>query len=149
MNQEYVGFWARFVATFVDLLWMSLLVGLLMQLYGDYVDFSPYTWQANLFNNVLPALLTLLFWLKYAATPGKQLIDCKIVHAETGEPISTFQSILRYAGYIISMMAFGLGFLWVAIDARKQGWHDKIANTVVIVHDESTVPLAQLVKECC
>jgi uncharacterized RDD family membrane protein YckC len=26
----------------------------------------------------------------------------------------------------------GLGLLWVAFDRRKQGWHDKIANTVVV-----------------
>jgi uncharacterized RDD family membrane protein YckC len=25
-----------------------------------------------------------------------------------------------------------LGFLWIAFDRRKQGWHDKIAGTVVV-----------------
>jgi uncharacterized RDD family membrane protein YckC len=29
-------------------------------------------------------------------------------------------------------LAIGLGFLWIAFDDRKQGWHDKIAGTVVI-----------------
>jgi uncharacterized RDD family membrane protein YckC len=27
---------------------------------------------------------------------------------------------------------FYLGLIWVAFDARKQGWHDKIAGTLVI-----------------
>jgi uncharacterized RDD family membrane protein YckC len=25
-----------------------------------------------------------------------------------------------------------LGFIWVGFDQRKQGWHDKLAKTVVI-----------------
>ena len=25
-----------------------------------------------------------------------------------------------------------VGYLWVAFDGRKQGWHDKIASTVVV-----------------
>jgi uncharacterized RDD family membrane protein YckC len=36
------------------------------------------------------------------------------------------------------------GFLWVIWDKRKQGWHDKIAGTVVIMHNEATISLQQL-----
>ena len=25
-----------------------------------------------------------------------------------------------------------LGFIWVAFDAKKQGWHDKLAGTLVV-----------------
>ena len=42
------------------------------------------------------------------------------------------QLIGRYLGYYVSTIPLMLGFLWVAFDARKQGWHDKMANTVVI-----------------
>lgn len=35
-------------------------------------------------------------------------------------------------GKLISTIPFGLGFLWVAWDAKKQGWHDKIADTLVV-----------------
>ncbi len=27
---------------------------------------------------------------------------------------------------------YALGFIWVGVDQRKQGWHDKLAGTVVI-----------------
>jgi uncharacterized RDD family membrane protein YckC len=30
------------------------------------------------------------------------------------------------------MLPLFLGFFWIAIDMRKQGWHDKLANTVVV-----------------
>jgi len=29
-------------------------------------------------------------------------------------------------------LTIGLGYFWVIWDKRKQGWHDKLANTVVI-----------------
>jgi uncharacterized RDD family membrane protein YckC len=32
----------------------------------------------------------------------------------------------------VSILTLGIGFLWIAIDRRKQGLHDKIAHTVVI-----------------
>ena len=42
------------------------------------------------------------------------------------------QAILRYIGYIVSALALSIGFIWIAIDKRRQGWHDKIARTYVI-----------------
>jgi uncharacterized RDD family membrane protein YckC len=36
--------------------------------------------------------------------------------------------IVRYLGYFVSSIPFGLGLFWVAFDARKQGWHDKMAR---------------------
>ena len=40
--------------------------------------------------------------------------------------------MIRYLGYYVSAIPFGLGLLWVAFDPRKQGWHDKMAGTVVV-----------------
>ena len=42
------------------------------------------------------------------------------------------QLFARYFGYILSSLPLGLGLLRVAFDPRKQGWHDKLANAVVI-----------------
>jgi uncharacterized RDD family membrane protein YckC len=39
---------------------------------------------------------------------------------------------LRYFGYIISGVFASLGFIWVAIDKKRRGWHDLIAKTYVI-----------------
>jgi uncharacterized RDD family membrane protein YckC len=66
------------------------------------------------------------------ATPGKMAITAKVVDAATGERASMAQLIMRYFAYFISSLPLGLGFIWVAFDKRKQGWHDKIAGTVVI-----------------
>lgn len=59
-------------------------------------------------------------------------ISAKIVDVKTGNAASTGQLIGRYFAYYLSLIPIGLGFVWVAFDARKQGWHDKLAGTVVI-----------------
>ena len=60
------------------------------------------------------------------------LIRAKIVDAETGGPITRRQAVVRYLGYYVSLFGLGLGFFWVGWDRRKQGWHDKLAGTVVV-----------------
>jgi len=39
---------------------------------------------------------------------------------------------VRYIGYFVSVIPFGLGFIWIAFDSKKQGFHDKLAGTVVV-----------------
>jgi len=77
---------------------------------------------------------TILFWRFRGATPGKMLIKAKIVNAETLAPASTGRLIGRFFAYIVSCF-FMLGFIWIAFDKRKQGWHDKLAGTVVVRND--------------
>lgn len=59
-------------------------------------------------------------------------ISAKIVDARTGQPASTGQLIGRYFAYFVAMLPLFLGIVWVAFDKRKQGWHDKLAGTVVV-----------------
>ena len=56
----------------------------------------------------------------------------KVVDERTGLTPGVGQSIVRYVAYFASIIPFFLGFLWIAVDKKKQGWHDKIAKTVVI-----------------
>jgi uncharacterized RDD family membrane protein YckC len=50
----------------------------------------------------------------------------------SGEPLTFGLAFLRWVGYIVSGVFLYVGFLWVAWDGRKQGWHDKIAGTLVV-----------------
>lgn len=133
---EYAGFWIRTLASLVDSLLIVVLVFPLLTLiygksYWDNDAFVAGTWDA-LFNYVFPAVAVIVFWIYKSATPGKMLFGIYIVDAKTGGKPSTGQLIGRYAGYYVSMLGIFLGFLWVAFDARKQGWHDKLAGTVVV-----------------
>ena len=85
---------------------------------------------------VLPALAVILFWKYRGATPGKMAISARIVNATSGGAPSTGQLVGRYFAYLVSALPFGLGFIWIAIDRRKQGFHDKLAGTMVIYDDD-------------
>ncbi len=73
-----------------------------------------------------------LFWIVKSATPGKMLMGCSIVDAETLGKASNGQNFIRYLAYFVSLFPLGLGFVWIGLDSKKQGWHDKIAGTLVI-----------------
>ena len=83
-------------------------------------------------NWAFPAIAVVLFWIYRAATPGKMAVHAYIVDAKTLAKPTKAQLIGRYLGYYISIFSLGLGFLWIAFDPKKQGWHDKLAGTVVV-----------------
>ena len=85
-----------------------------------------------LLNVVLPAVAIVAFWIYRSATPGKMVTKTRIVDAATGGEPSARQCIVRYLGYFVSIFGCFGGFFWIAVDRRKQGWHDKIAGTVVV-----------------
>ncbi len=134
----YAGFWARVGAALLDTLLIVLVTGpLLVAIYGwAYFDGSKMTMFAGpadiLISWVAPFVAVVLFWLYKQATPGKMLVSLKVVDARTGGKLSVGQTIGRYLGYFVATIPLGLGLLWVAFDAKKQGWHDKLAGTVVI-----------------
>ena len=136
-HPEYVGFWLRVVASLIDtLLALVILTPVLVWLYGwAYFDSeSVVTGPLDfLLTWVLPAAVTIWFWVRFGGqTPGKMAVGAKIVDVDTGEPITVGKGVLRYLGYFVSTLVFMLGFIWVALDSRKRGWHDYIAGTVVV-----------------
>lgn len=130
---EYVGFWARVGASLIDWILMVIVLVPVVMVLGIGYDWDDIYSPRNIFvNGVLPAIAVILFWVYRQATPGKMLIGAKVVDAKTlGKP-STGQFIGRYLCYYISSLLLCLGFIWVGFDSRKQGWHDKLAGTVVI-----------------
>jgi uncharacterized RDD family membrane protein YckC len=138
MNEEleYVGFWARVGAAMIDTLLVTVIcLPLLTLVYGEQKWTSNALLQGTagfLINWLLPAVAIVLFWVYRQATPGKMAINAQIVDARTGAKPKPSQLVIRYLGYYVSTIPLGLGLIWVAFDPRKQGWHDKIAGTVVV-----------------
>jgi uncharacterized RDD family membrane protein YckC len=81
---------------------------------------------------VLPAIVVIVFWLQKQATPGKMALSLRILDAASGKKPTIGQFVGRYFAYLVSMLPLFLGLIWVAFDKRKQGWHDKLAGTVVV-----------------
>jgi len=147
---HYAGFWRRTVASIIDSLMIMVLMALLVG--PAFMNADLFTWE-GLLRTTMGLMITVGLWLKFLGTPGKLLLECQIVDADTFLPMSSKQALLRYVAYLASILPLMLGFLWVARDPRKQGFHDKIANTVVVfrsgaeVDDESSKSLEQLIGE--
>jgi uncharacterized RDD family membrane protein YckC len=137
-------------ASLIDTVIYSLLIGLVLG--PSFVNAQLFSLPGML-NTLLALVLTVVLWVRFLGTPGKLLLGCQVVDADTLQPMSVKQSVIRYLGYFVSILPLGLGLLWVARDARKQGFHDKIANTVVVLNadieadDESAKSLDELVEE--
>jgi len=133
---EYVGFWERVCAAFLDgALFLLSVVSVLYMIHGrvyfqhDVLDRGS----LDLLNMiVVPSLILHLFWFFRAATPGKMAISAVICDAKTGGRPKFRQYFIRYAGYYLSALFFGIGFLRIAFDPKKRGWHDLLAGTLVV-----------------
>ncbi|GAA1927264.1 RDD family protein [Nocardioides hwasunensis] len=87
-----------------------------------------------------------LLWLVLAivlgvsgTSPGKALTGLRVVHHGTGTPIGVGPALLRSLVLGIGgLPTFGIGvatLAWTAVEDRgrqRRGWHDHLANTVVV-----------------
>jgi uncharacterized RDD family membrane protein YckC len=134
---EYAGFWLRSLATLVDtVVLLAIIVPILLILHGpeQILNNPHHTLLDAIIIYSLPIIGTLLFWIYRSATPGKILFHLTIIDAKTGAKPKTMQYLLRFLGYVFAMMPLAAGLLWIAFDPKKQGWHDKIAGTIVVMY---------------
>lgn len=149
-NRNYAGFGLRFLAYWVDFL-ILFLIGFMLQYLMGNNPFAIFRVQSveelkalqasakqSLFMVIgfaVGILYFIIFWVHYAgATPGKKLVGIQIVKDDGGK-VTYSTAIVRIFGKIISALSifiFGLGYLWIIWDKKKQAWHDKIAGTVVV-----------------
>ncbi|HEY6643750.1 RDD family protein [Povalibacter sp.] len=114
------GFWIRMGALVIDM----ILVGILCGVLG--VDRAS----DDLF---LPLLATYgaVMWKLKGTTVGGILCNLRLVRVD-GREVDWATAIARALGCFLSLVVAGLGFIWIAIDPDRQGWHDKIAGTAVV-----------------
>ena len=79
----------------------------------------------------LLAIYSISMWLLVDKTLGQALLGLRVLRTD-GRPLTLGPAVRRILGYYVSFLALFIGFLWVLVDDRRQGWHDKIADTVVI-----------------
>lgn len=148
VDTVYMGFWARGLAFLIDniVVFIFIIPVIRYSIEETNLNLEDYDLQdaqqlSELLNRLLIqfsvdalflGLIFILFWIVKSATPGKMVLGCSIVDARTLGKASNMQNIIRYFGYFVSLIPLGLGFIWIGFDSRKQGWHDKLANTVVI-----------------
>jgi uncharacterized RDD family membrane protein YckC len=121
---EYAGFWIRLGAGVIDLFVLGFVIGMIAYFFP-----APVIWLAS--GIVISIAYWLGFWVWRGQTPGKMAVGIKIIRTDSS--LVKWQCALRrFLGYIVSLFTLFIGFIWVAFDERKQGMHDKIADTYVV-----------------
>jgi uncharacterized RDD family membrane protein YckC len=108
---------------------------LLSKIEGDLATTMAVNVSPMLIAYLLDLALTLAyygyFWATTGQTPGKRVMQIKVVKAD-GARLTWNDALARSAGYLLSGLAGGLGFLWALWDSNDQTWHDKMASTSVV-----------------
>ena len=131
---EYAGFWIRLGAYLIDGILLNI-IGFLVAFIAGIIFASAEDDAILVLEFIVGLVISIAyyigFWTWRGQTPGKIALGIKIIRTD-GSSLSLGMSILRYIGYIISAIILLIGYLWIAFDSRKQGIHDKIADTYVI-----------------
>lgn len=70
-------------------------------------------------------------WRRGGQTIGMRPWRLRVVAAD-GMPPSWRAVYVRYAVASISLLAFGIGFIWALFDRQRRTWHDLAAGTVLV-----------------
>ncbi|MCB0052953.1 MAG: RDD family protein [Caldilineaceae bacterium] len=141
------GFFARFVAFLVDNIALSILAWVLGALVAPLfagvaaTGIPILSWVAAGFS-ILTLLILPFFQFFYfgwmwsrpsGQSYGMRFLNIRVTRRD-GSGLGFWRAALRgTVGYWLSGLVFGLGFLWAAIDSRKEAWHDKLFDTGVVV----------------
>ena len=146
---NYIGFWRRFLAYLIDIIPITLALGVLAYLFLGFDEVAQryfkdihdleakaeFLFQRNLIRNS-----SLVIWIVYCivmessglhATIGKRAVGAMVV-SEAGLPLNFRQALLRNISKILSIVPLFIGCLWAAFSKKHQAWHDKIAKTYVV-----------------
>ncbi|MDA8126605.1 MAG: RDD family protein [Deltaproteobacteria bacterium] len=148
-NKRFGGFWRRFWAWCIDEI-LLYLISLMLYLLGRLaLGLGRVSLGGSFALGGLPegmgrlmplytafTLITAMVYFtwfhgSFGRTPGKRLLGLRVVQV-SGDPMTLGVAFLRWVGTLVSGLVLGLGYLWVAFDGRKQGWHDKLAATLVV-----------------
>ena len=120
------GFWIRFVAYYVDAILVEIIVTALV------LAFIPSIAGVLLVSMIVMPAYFIGFWATTGQTIGMMPFRLRVVRNSDGGRIGFGGAVLRLVGFSIATLPLYLGLIWVAFDARKRGWHDLIAGSVVI-----------------
>ena len=143
---EFAGFWRRLAAFLIDFVALSVILSIfaspqwfsLVSLWDVDEIFArpmwlvfPYLVFSNLLSLLVGIAYFVAFWVWRGQTPGKMALSIKLIRTD-GSNVTIGDALLRYLGYFVSAAILFIGFIWIAFDSRKQGLHDKIADTYVV-----------------
>jgi len=142
LNGRAAGFVTRLMAYLLDALVLTIILAggawlfvqvdaLLGELtLSDNIRISATTLWA-LMVPVIIVFYYVMFWSLTGQTLGKMVLGLRIVGRD-GKPPGIGRSFIRLIGYLLSMLALWMGYLWIIVDDQRKGWHDHMASTWVV-----------------
>ncbi|HUG05765.1 MAG TPA: RDD family protein [Candidatus Limnocylindria bacterium] len=123
------GFWIRTFAYLIDAIGIGVVSGVLGSIGGGGATGTT----ANGLSFLIGIAYFCYFWSAQGGgqTLGMRALNLRVMRTD-GSALTITQALIRYVGLVVSFICFAIGVIWVAFDADKQGWHDKIAGTYVI-----------------
>ena len=145
---DYAGFWIRLLAFVIDAFALFAVIWVFLGLWplafglgwmGGSEGAAVSRGEVSIVYWILTVLIPFVmvvayfvcFWGWRGQTPGKMVMRIRIVYFD-GNRIGWGGAAMRFLGFIISFLLVFIGHIWVAFDNRRQGFHDKIADTFVI-----------------
>lgn len=127
----YAGFFRRLMASIIDVYIITLLFA--------FIQFISETMDGVFFY-----ILVILFSWNYFAyqessvsqgTVGKQAMNIIVTDLE-GNRISFKHATKRFVGKILAFLPFFAGFLPILYNEKRQGLHDKVTKTLVMIRED-------------
>lgn len=145
----YAGFWRRLGAWLLDIVlaWSACVCALLV---WSGLSGHAQPWDAPATPTLIGAAALGFFilgrcldaWLQ--GTPGKHLMGCRVIDARSGRNLRCQQSLWRGLALLLAALPAGLGIFRIGWNRDRQGLHDKLAGSAVIMEDDSRLTLADL-----
>ena len=137
---EYMGFWIRAGAAIIDRVLIAGIEFVIASIGLDFVHFSVESFGISFSRfgfalwgvTLVGMIYGVLFIGLKGRTPGKFLMGIQVVDSQGKVPGLGKAFMREVPGKIVSTIVLLLGYIWVAQDPRKRGWHDHISGTYVI-----------------
>ena len=126
---EYAGFGSRLGAFIID-----VLIGFAFAVPGNLISAAG----AETLGTLVSLAGTIAFLVLYCKKVsqgqswGQKVTGVRVVDVTSGASISAGRVFGRQLAKIVSQIVCFLGFFWMIWDPKKQTWHDKIVNTIVV-----------------
>jgi uncharacterized RDD family membrane protein YckC len=124
---DKAGFWIRVGAYLIDAVILFVVNAIVGFIFRNNQGLQ------SLIELIVSLAYFVYFWSASGGgqTVGMRALKIKVVKTD-GSQLDYGGAVIRYIGLIISFLVIFIGVIWVAFDANKQGWHDKIASTYVV-----------------
>jgi uncharacterized RDD family membrane protein YckC len=134
-DDQIPGFFRRLGAILYDGLLLTALLfvatAIITLPLGYPSGFMLFVFQLFIFE-IIPLIFFTGFWIRGGQTLGMRAWRLKLVRMD-GQAIGWGDALKRHLAALLSLLVFGLGFVWILVDPQKLAWHDRLSKTRLLL----------------